>query len=85
MIGGKPHQRQMALMQIAHGRDKCGPQLPSELSTKFRNAMNDLHSELMGVKESPPPLEAGNLSDQGIKVLITLNRVELLGVDDQQG
>jgi hypothetical protein len=47
--------------------------------------MNDLHSELMGVKESPPPLEAGNLSDQGIKVLITLNRVELLGVDDQQG
>lgn len=84
MIGCKPHQRQMALMQIAHGRDKCGPQLPPELGTKFGNAMNDLHSESVGIKESPPPFKAGNLGDQGIKVLITLNRVELLGIDDQQ-
>jgi len=84
VIGGKPHQRQMALMQIAHGRDKCRSQLSPEPGTKFGDAVDDLHVESVSIKEGTPPFKAGYLSDQRIKVLIALNRVELLGIDDQQ-
>lgn len=55
-----------------------------ELGSKFGNGVNDFHEALVGIKEGPPPFKAGNLSDQGIKVLITLDWVELLGIDDQQ-
>jgi hypothetical protein len=71
-------------MQIAHRRYKRGPQLAPELGTKFGNAADDFHSDLVGVKESPPTLKAGNLRDQCIKIFVAPNWIELLGIDDQQ-
>ena len=43
MTGGCSHQRQMALVQIAHGRDEGCSQLAAQLTAQFVDGVDNLH------------------------------------------
>jgi hypothetical protein len=44
MLVRKLHQRQMAFVQIAHGRHKARPVLPPQLVAQLINGVDDFHS-----------------------------------------
>ena len=72
----------MALMEVTHRWDKRGTQLSPELSPKFGNATDNFHLNSVSVEEGPTSFEASNLGNQGFKIFIAPNRIELLGVNN---
>ena len=49
MLARQAHQRQMAFMQVAHGRHEGGAQLAAQLVAQFFDGGNDFHDGLQVV------------------------------------